>query len=372
MFNQLTGRIGTATANFNAISEDDFGPLGTGKSRGFRQRDWGGFIQDDWKLGNKLTLNLGLRYDWFQVPWEVNSFYVLATNRQLLDTQLNPALPHVPITFGRVGPKYGTQIFANDLNNFGPVVGFSWDPWGNNKTAIRGSYRISYDKVYGRTLDTIEQSTPGLNGAGQLNAGQLASLYPLTNVFGVARTLRLADLTNSPTQAGVNVGNGNINLASALDITKTQKPLSAVPNTRLELQPVGFREIAGFPLFPELVLRDSAGDHAQHDRRSPVRGTQRDQRIRRAAGQPVPRARRHSEWIADPARPVETNQCGGVCQGGTPPARKLNSHGADHDLSVLRFGVQQCDQHEPVHAGCSGQYRAAVAVQALPGGERDL
>jgi len=242
LFNLITGRVGATSADFNAISEDEFGPLGTGKSRGFRQRDWGGYFQDDWKLGPKLTLNLGLRYDWFQVPWEVNSFYVLSENRQLLDTQLDPTLPHVPITFGRVGPNYGTQIFANDLNNFGPVVGFSWDPWGSNKTAIRGSYRISYDKVYGRTLDTIEQSTPGLNGAGQLNAGQLAALYPLTNVFGAPRTLRLADLKNSPTQAGVNVGNGNIDLASALDITKTQKPLSTIPNTRLSFSPSDFEK----------------------------------------------------------------------------------------------------------------------------------
>jgi hypothetical protein len=242
LFNLLTGRVGATSATFNAVSEDAFGPLGTGKSRGFRQRDWGGYFQDDWKLSNKLTLNLGIRYDWFQVPWEVNSFYVLSKNRQLLDTQLNPNLTHVPITFGRVGPKYGTQIFANDLNNFGPVVGFSWDPWGNNKTAIRGSYRISYDKVYGRTLDTIEQRTPGLNGAGQLNAGQLANLYPLSNVFGLARSLRLADLTSAPTQAGVNVGNGNINLASVLDITKTQKPLSTIPNTRLSFSPSDFEK----------------------------------------------------------------------------------------------------------------------------------
>ncbi len=242
LFNQLTGRIGATSATYNAISEEAFGPLGTGKTRGFRQRDWGGFVQDDWKLGPKLTLNLGLRYDYFQVPWEVNSFYVLSENRQLLDTQLDPTLPHVPITFGRVGPKYGTQIFADDRNNFGPVVGFSWDPWGNNKTAIRGSYRISYDKIYGRTLDTIEQSTPGLNGAGQLNAGQLAALFPLTNAFGLPRTLRLADLTSSPTQAGVNVGNGNINLATALDISKTQKPLAAIPNTRLSFSPSDFEK----------------------------------------------------------------------------------------------------------------------------------
>ena len=242
LFNLLTGRIGATAANFNAVSEDAFGPLGTGKTRGFRQRDWGGFIQDDWKIRKNLTLNLGLRYDWFQVPWEVNSFYVLSKNRLLLDTQMNPTLTHVPLEFGRVGPRYGNKIFDNDLNNFGPVVGFSWDPWGSNKTAVRGSYRISYDKVYSRTLDTIESRAPGLNGAGQLNGGQIAALFPLTNIFGLSRNPRLQDLVNSPTQSGTTVGSGVIDLRKSLDITTTQKPLAAVPNTRLSLSPSDFEK----------------------------------------------------------------------------------------------------------------------------------
>ncbi|MBM3790668.1 MAG: hypothetical protein FJW35_10020, partial [Acidobacteria bacterium] len=139
LFNFHTGRIGATSATFNAISEDAFGPLGTGKIRGFRQRNWGVFFQDDWKFNRNLTLNLGVRWDWYQVPWEVNSFYVLSSNRLLLDTQLDATLTHVPLTFGRVGPDFGTQIFKDDFNNFAPVVGFSWDPWGDNKTAIRAS-----------------------------------------------------------------------------------------------------------------------------------------------------------------------------------------------------------------------------------------
>ena len=242
MFNLLTGRIGANEAFFNAISEDEFGPLGTGKTRGFRQRDWGGFIQDDWKIRKNLTLNLGMRYDWFQVPFETNSFYVLSLNRHLLDTQMNPGAVHVPMQFGRVGPGFGNQIFADDLNNFAPVLGFSWDPFGENKTAVRGAYTISYDKIYSRTLDTIEQSSPGLNGAGQLNAGQLALRYPLTNAFGLPRTTRLADLASMPTQAGVSVGSGSINLAQALDIRQTQTPLSTVPNTRIDFSPSDYEK----------------------------------------------------------------------------------------------------------------------------------
>ncbi len=241
LFNQLMGRIGTASATFNAISDNAFGGLDTLKERGYRERDWGGFFQDDWKVSKKLTLNLGLRYDFFQVPWEVNSMFSLPQNRTMLATQLNPSLPYTPISFGRVGPNYNTQFWNNDPNNFGPAVGFSWDPWGNNKTAIRGSYRINYDKVMmSYSLNLIEPTIPGLNYSSTVTATQLQSLNPLTNKSGQARTLRLADLTSTPTQIGINVGNGNINLGSAVDITKTKTPLSLVSDTRGFSYPVDF------------------------------------------------------------------------------------------------------------------------------------
>ncbi len=239
-FNFHTGRIGATDSTFYAISDSEFGPLGTGKIRGFRSRNWGGFFQDDWKFSRKLTLNLGVRWDWYQVPWEVNSFYVLNNNRSILAPQLDPSMAHTPLEFGRIGPKFGTQIFKNDFNNFAPSVGFAYDPFGNNKTSIRGSYRISYDHLYSRTLDTMEQRTPGLNGAGQLNGGQLALLHPLTNVFGQPRLPRLADLSPAATNTGLTVGSGKLNLYNFLDITQTQKPLKPIANTRESFNPSEF------------------------------------------------------------------------------------------------------------------------------------
>jgi hypothetical protein len=84
-----------------------------------------GFVQDDIKVSSRLTLNFGVRYEYWTNP--------VGSNTQALN-----AISNVPgvITFGK--PK-------TDTNNIGPRVGFAYDPTGSGKTAIRGGFGVSYD-----------------------------------------------------------------------------------------------------------------------------------------------------------------------------------------------------------------------------------
>src|SRR6266849_6130655 len=97
---------------------------GTGSFLG-TQSLMAGFVQDDIKVSSRLTLNLGVRYEYWTNP--------VGSNTQALN-----AISNVPgvITFGK--PK-------TDTNNIGPRVGFAYDPTGSGKTAIRGGFGISYD-----------------------------------------------------------------------------------------------------------------------------------------------------------------------------------------------------------------------------------
>jgi Carboxypeptidase regulatory-like domain/TonB-dependent Receptor Plug Domain/TonB dependent receptor len=122
----------------------------------------GAYIQDDWRIRPRLTLNLGLRYEMSTVPTETKG---KLTNLPTLDA----GTPHL-----------GDPYFSNPtLNNFEPRVGFAWDPFGGGKTAVRGGFGI-FDVL------PMLYTTVTLNGRGapfyelgsSTNAATLAGTFP--------------------------------------------------------------------------------------------------------------------------------------------------------------------------------------------------
>ncbi len=101
-----------------------------------------GFVQDDWRLTRRLTVNLGLRYDYQQPPYERNNGL----------TNFNPAAvdPKSGL-LGRTtfaGVDFGRSPFSPDYKNFSPRVGFAYDLTGNSRTVIRGGYGIFYPSIF--------------------------------------------------------------------------------------------------------------------------------------------------------------------------------------------------------------------------------
>ena len=99
----------------------------------------GMFVQDDWRIKPGLTLNLGLR-------WDVDFNSLGETDRDKPCpslTALDPSNPNCEFIRNILGPHKGSGKYKN----FGPRVGFAWDPWGKGKTVVRGGYGIYYDRV---------------------------------------------------------------------------------------------------------------------------------------------------------------------------------------------------------------------------------
>lgn len=100
---------------------------------------YGLFLQDDWKVSSRLTLNLGLR-------WETHTPRVDANNRQnSFDTQaINPVsgTPGVVRFAGQNG--LGSRVYNTDYNNFGPRVGIAWKPFAGRNLLVRTGYGIYF------------------------------------------------------------------------------------------------------------------------------------------------------------------------------------------------------------------------------------
>ncbi len=98
----------------------------------FTTTDYNFFVQDTWRLSNQLTLNLGLRYEYQQLPQPGE------TSVKGVTFSGNPAYPL-------------TQSFNQDTNNWGPRGGFTYNINGTHQTVIRGGYGI----YYGRTSNSV-------------------------------------------------------------------------------------------------------------------------------------------------------------------------------------------------------------------------
>jgi hypothetical protein len=175
--------------------------------RGFRQREWGVFAQDTWKILPNLTAIYGLRWEYFGVPFEVNNLL-----SQLFANPSAALSPGEGFTFTIVGPGTGHTLYANQFTNFEPRIGLAWDPLKKGKTSIRAGYGIYHDRVYGNLLGNARSDPPfqqSFNSSGvlsQLSAPTVVSTS-LTLNDGAAFYAQLLDPNlKTPYSQNWNVG----------------------------------------------------------------------------------------------------------------------------------------------------------------------
>ncbi|MBZ5626941.1 MAG: TonB-dependent receptor, partial [Acidobacteriia bacterium] len=106
----------------------------------------GTFVQDDVKLTPRLTLNLGLRWEYNGVPSEIHDRLSVFdfTNRQLV----------------RIGTNGIDEPYNKQFTNLGPRVGFAWDPFGGGKTVIRSGAGFYYDQPVTNIVTGLGSNPP--------------------------------------------------------------------------------------------------------------------------------------------------------------------------------------------------------------------
>jgi len=140
--------------DFNAEFFNKSGTRQSSDNKLFRQHEYDGFAQDSWKVRSNLTLSLGLRYQFDSVPYEEGAnLSNLLANPGSFATGQN-------VVLSVVGPGTGHQLYKNDWSNIEPRVGFSWDPKGDGRTAIRGAFGIFHDRVFGNLFGNARGNPP--------------------------------------------------------------------------------------------------------------------------------------------------------------------------------------------------------------------
>jgi hypothetical protein len=145
--------------------------------------DYGIFAQDNWKATPRLTLELGLRWDYEALPPPF--------------ANLTSAMTQSGITFVPYASLFNTP---SDKLNFGPRVGFSWDVYGGGNTVLRGGYGIYYGRITNGNIMQVRTGTG--SPLGQINPlwhpnSSGAAVYP-NYLSGNSNTIKPTSYFFSP------------------------------------------------------------------------------------------------------------------------------------------------------------------------------
>lgn len=126
-------------------------------SRSNVYNEWAAYFNDAWRVRPSLTLNLGLRYEYYGVQHNKNpeldsNFYFGA------GSTLQERIRNGSVQIARDSAVGG--LWKKDLNNFAPRVGFAWDIFGDGKTSLRGGYGMSYERNFGNVTFNVIQNPP--------------------------------------------------------------------------------------------------------------------------------------------------------------------------------------------------------------------
>ena len=153
------------------------------------QRHWASmfYVQDDWKVNSRLSLNLGLRYDFITPALE-------ASNAQ---TNFNPAAGG-SLVFAKDGSLQERGLVNPDRNNFAPRIGIVYTL--DDKTVLRGGWGIFYN-LFDRvgSEDQLALNLPGLNNSSVTQTSG-SPVFFLKNGLPIAQFLTAPNL--DPTEIG--------------------------------------------------------------------------------------------------------------------------------------------------------------------------
>jgi hypothetical protein len=277
------GDAGLANFSFDATNGNDpFANFLLGQAASYNQADkdtipdlhytnFEAYVQDDWKVTRRLTLNIGIRYSYFPSPSDSNHLLVnfdpaafvpgVVTIGPSGNMNPGPAANAATYANGMIFPTgatcsaaqaispsavcspYGSRVNGDTNNNWGPRFGLAWDPTGNGKMAIRAGYGLFYDRSLNGIWEQNEFGTfpfnadpPLVQTAATISSAENVNLFD-NSAAGAAPGPSLAPI--NPVMTGVPTATGVVFKTPSYQDYNISIQRELLPNTVLELGYVG-------------------------------------------------------------------------------------------------------------------------------------
>jgi len=245
IYKKVQDLFGTTQGSFNydgTFTGNDFADMLLGTAKSYTELavqdsgkwnnvSWAAYVQDNWRVNRRLTLNLGLRWDGVPHTYEADgrtanfypSLYNSAdaatfnnnhticgpTDNALsgcpggvspgLGVSPNPILAGVPLYLNGIGTDGKNGIPKGLVNNhwaaFGPRLGFAYDLTGNGKTVVRGGFGIMYERIQGNDMYNAGPNIPFSLGVTLNSVTAENPSIALANGSAVATPINPADIT---------------------------------------------------------------------------------------------------------------------------------------------------------------------------------
>lgn len=177
-------------------------------TRHYHYNEWAGYGEDAIKVTSRLTLTLGVRWEYYGVHHSPKNEQFLDANLYLNAVGSVPPLVGSKTIFEEVRDarfRRTNQFYRPDYNNFAPRVGLAYDFFGNGRTVFRAGYGIYYDRNFGNAVFNAIQNPPNYavlsfepDGAINIQPNQFDSLAQLGGSFVISSSARMLN-NNMPT-----------------------------------------------------------------------------------------------------------------------------------------------------------------------------
>lgn len=151
-------------------------------SRSNRYHEWAAYFNDSWKIKPRVTLNLGVRYEYYGT--QHNADQNLDSNFYLGDgANVFERIRNGRILLAKDSPI--GKLWAVDKNNFAPRIGLAWDVFGDGKTSLRGGYGMAYERNFGNVTFNVIQNPPNYATVALRNGADVTDLPITLENFGL-------------------------------------------------------------------------------------------------------------------------------------------------------------------------------------------